>query len=898
MFSYLWYQISRSVATFFRTLRAFFVRKAVSIASRFRRLTNFSRHATKAASSSLQGVVSAAQKPTGPDDYVETGRLYIAKSLIIKIVLTLVAIALILYFLVWPFLLSRFFTARFYEQDKRVADWNGKVIVYSDKKKTVPRYAGRLETGVLQGEGKEYDGEGLLIYQGQFRDGLRSGNGEEFRSGVLVYEGQFAEGLYNGRGKLYEDSHLLYEGQFADGKYAGRGALYAGGVLICEGEFEDGLPDGACKLYDENGTLRYDGTIAAGELSGSGKVFDENGTLRYQGELDGGEPSGSGKLFDEDGRLTYQGELSGGVPDGEGTLYPEEGTAIHANFAGGEPEGTVEWSKNGTLYYEGEWSDGAPEGFGTIFGRDGEPLFKGELKGGAPDGEALMNMSEEELIKALGADNVETIPFDGKTFLLTSPALGLAAQFSYQTETDPPQLQAVCLFEPEGDGWVETMAPNGGAPGTEAMAAAGSSDAVSAASPDKVAAAAKAAAAAAAAAASDPAKPDAAAPGTAADAGSETAGNSGSDTAAPGTTTPGTAAPGGSDAPDNPDAPNAQGGSGEDGQTDEPEEPTVEAWAVGGGDASALGEQMANAALGVTSAAEVPKTDDAVDEFTVTEGYLDSLDHMSGTSGVVSLNNPYYGGRACGQALRQCKSPDALRELVDALIDYWINSEQQAAYEAMIKRIDTLLDSARSEAAMGTRGEQAQKDAKELEAQKLRLRNSVQSCQTRRKQAELRAQHVASIDPAQYSLSTLMTQFDPAQMDRSRAASIAVSYWQSVGKEFNDDDMELDVKILLADMEDSYGNLLMAKRAYQRVADEVKVVAGNYSMGKASRTDWYNVLDSQTTARTALYGALRDFTSQANRLNYLTGGWVSRTQHWFEDEMGSVYRAAMPGGGG
>ena len=90
--------MTRAIGVFFRTLRAFFARKIMGLGAQLRRLTNFSRHATKAASSSLQGVMSAAQKPTQPSDYVETGRLYISKALIIRILVGIVALFLLIYF--------------------------------------------------------------------------------------------------------------------------------------------------------------------------------------------------------------------------------------------------------------------------------------------------------------------------------------------------------------------------------------------------------------------------------------------------------------------------------------------------------------------------------------------------------------------------------------------------------------------------------------------------------------------------------------------------------------------------------------------------------------------------------------------------------------------------------
>ena len=56
---YFFSQLTRSIGVFFRTLRAFFVRRLMGVTTFFRRLLNFSRHATKAAASSLQDVMTA-----------------------------------------------------------------------------------------------------------------------------------------------------------------------------------------------------------------------------------------------------------------------------------------------------------------------------------------------------------------------------------------------------------------------------------------------------------------------------------------------------------------------------------------------------------------------------------------------------------------------------------------------------------------------------------------------------------------------------------------------------------------------------------------------------------------------------------------------------------------------
>jgi hypothetical protein len=453
--NYLFYQITRSIGVFFRTLKAFFSRKIMGLGSQLRRLTNFSRHATKAASSSLQGVVSAAQKPTGPSDYVETGRLYISKALIMRVILGLIALALIVYFVVWPFVLSRFLTARFYENDKRVADWSGRVIVFSDKKKTVPLYSGRLEDGVLQGECKQYDREGVLLYEGQLRDGERSGSGKEYQNGILAYEGQFDAGLYSGRGKFYADGELVYDGQYVEGKRSGSGTAYVDKKPLYEGQFMDDLYEGRGKLY-QDGRVCYDGSFHAGEAEGTGTSYYPSGKIAYQGQFLSGKPDGAGTEYAEDGSKTYAGSFSEGAYNGDGTLYFSGDGQLTASFRDGEPTGNVEWKKNGFLYYQGEWSDGGPSGFGTLYNKAGKKLYEGPLLGGTIDGRALIKYTTEELRAALGEENLRS-ENDGAGFRIIAEELGLTALCTFQTEAGESTVYQLYLAAPEKNNWVSIL---------------------------------------------------------------------------------------------------------------------------------------------------------------------------------------------------------------------------------------------------------------------------------------------------------------------------------------------------------------------------------------------------------------------------------------------------------
>lgn len=426
MLSYLWNQLIRSAGVFVRTIRAFFTRRMTGVTSRVRRVTNFSRNATRAATASVQSAVSVAQKPTKREDYVETSRLLISKALLLKIVIGAIAAALILYFLVWPFILSHFLTARFAAGDSRISDWTGRVIVYADEDKTLPLYAGRLEDGVLQGRGEEYDENGLLSYEGWFQDGLRSGNGTAYEAGVPVYEGQFSNGVYEGTGTAYEDGVRIYEGQFSGGVYEGRGKLY------------------------EDGVLRYEGGFQSGEASGDGTAYSASGTLAYKGQFSGGLPEGTGTAYDEAGQVLYRGGFAGGVYSGSGTLYLAEGGTLEADFADGRPQGVVQWKRDGRLYYEGEWSGAQASGFGTLYSRSGAALYEGQFTGGTLDGNWLIGLTAEELREVLGEDNIRNVSAAGG-FLIVSDPLGLAALCSFQTEETEARVYTVYLFRPEED---------------------------------------------------------------------------------------------------------------------------------------------------------------------------------------------------------------------------------------------------------------------------------------------------------------------------------------------------------------------------------------------------------------------------------------------------------------
>lgn len=426
MLSYLLRQFVNSCGIFFRTIRAFFVRKAVGAWAAVRRAANFSRKATKVATASFQGAAAAVKKPTKREDYVETQRLFISKSFLILAAVGLVLFGLLVYYILWPYLLGRFFTARFYQGDPRLEDWSGRVRVYADEKKTVPLYDGTLESGVLQGKGREYDGDGLLAYEGGFLNGERSGSGACYDEGVLVYEGAFAGGVYEGGGSLYENGVLVYQGSFSAGAASGVGTAYENGARCYEGQFADGTYSGEGTAYYPDGqTVRYRGGFADGKYDGEGTEYSTAGAVRYRGGF------------------------AGGAYEGTGSRYLDNGDVIRAEFSAGTTDGAIQWFKSGRLWYDGGADDLTPDGFGTVYARSGKAVYAGELDRGAPDGAWLLSLTAEELREAFGdASAPET---DGpRGFTVTNEELGMTVLCGYRSGEEPSRVLEV-RFQPDGE---------------------------------------------------------------------------------------------------------------------------------------------------------------------------------------------------------------------------------------------------------------------------------------------------------------------------------------------------------------------------------------------------------------------------------------------------------------
>ena len=224
---------------------------------------------------------------------------------------------------------------------------------------------------------KEESITGNRIYEGNFIDGKRDGNGKEVWPNGTIYSGQFKNDLKHGNGIFTWSNGDKFVGEFVvDWRYKG---------LFVWGESGDSF-DGTFKknklefgLYkwakgnSFNGSWKdnkkvkgiftwangntYNGEWKDSLQHGYG-VFTWADESKYVGEFLNGEFSGFGTLYDIKGIKTHEGNYLNDNPNGQGTKYFSDGKYI-GEFKDNQLHGAGKfYDKSGKLIYEGQFKDG------------------------------------------------------------------------------------------------------------------------------------------------------------------------------------------------------------------------------------------------------------------------------------------------------------------------------------------------------------------------------------------------------------------------------------------------------------------------------------------------------------------------------------------------------------
>lgn len=404
-------------------------------------------------------------KPEKREDYFDWGSVYVAKSLVLMIVLLLIIIPIVYILLIHPLLTSWFWVKDFQFEDAKLASYSGKVRVYYDEDFEQLKFKGRLKDGKAVEFGEQYYENGRYMYSGDFADDLYEGSGIlYFDDGAVNYRGEFSQGKFNGNGELTEPDGSVYSGSFENGKLQGRGTITRAGSLFFEGTFVDGIadgigrqmyPDGTVQCtgtysagvlqgmgieYYSNGAMKYNGNFLSGVYNGEGILYSENGAKQYSGGFEMGKYSGSGMLY-RDGQKLYSGEFEQGKYNGSGTLYCDSGAVISGTFAEGRLVGAGKMVYPNGRYYEGSFSDNKPHGAGVIYDVTGTEIFSGNFVDGDIDFSEIVGKTSTE-VKELICNLEQRV--DTNWFFLENNSVGASVKCSFAG--DGVQATAVEMF--------------------------------------------------------------------------------------------------------------------------------------------------------------------------------------------------------------------------------------------------------------------------------------------------------------------------------------------------------------------------------------------------------------------------------------------------------------------
>ena len=232
-------------------------------------------------------------------------------------------------------------------------------------------------------KGNCYNGRGTYLskqgnkYIGQWRQGLRSGEGKLVFTTGDYYIGQFQDDTFNGKGKFQFQSGEIYQGEWLDGKSHGHGTYFFNNGNRYEGAFKNGMMHGQGTFHYEDGS-RYEGSWKHNQKDGTGSLFFPNGMIKtgtwVKDELLSEKPvrKPSSRLKNCNTQKCFS---------GIGFYTFQDGTRWEGEFAQGIPFGRGKcFYANGDVYV-GEWKNDGPHGKGQITFASGK-TYKGEWKNG------------------------------------------------------------------------------------------------------------------------------------------------------------------------------------------------------------------------------------------------------------------------------------------------------------------------------------------------------------------------------------------------------------------------------------------------------------------------------------------------------------------------------------
>ena len=251
---------------------------------------------------------------------------------------------------------------------------NGIEKIVGKKDKNV-EYIEENNKNMNNAKAKEYDDNGILIFEGEYFNEKRNGKGKEYYYNYLIFEGEYLNGYKYGKGKEYDfNNNLIFEGEYINGqRWKGKGKEYDDiNNLKSEVVYLNGKISKKDKIYFYDGKIKYECEYLL-DKKWNVKEFDINGNILY--ELKNG--CGMIKEYDNKGRMRFEGAYVNGMRNGMGKEYNGE-LIFEGEYLNGMRNGKGKEYDRGKAIFEGQYLFGMKNGKGKEYDRFGNVLFEGE----------------------------------------------------------------------------------------------------------------------------------------------------------------------------------------------------------------------------------------------------------------------------------------------------------------------------------------------------------------------------------------------------------------------------------------------------------------------------------------------------------------------------------------
>lgn len=208
------------------------------------------------------------------------------------------------------------------------------------------------------------------VYEGQYRFGLRHGQGKQVFADGCCFVGYWISDKISIRGIFCKPDGSYVQGLIVQGKVEGYVSAKLSNGDIYKGEWRNQQPEGKGTLESESQGYIYKGEFKEGMKHGRGIINWNEGTT-YEGEFLNNHCDGLGKKEWYDGK-SYEGSWKHGKMEGVGTFTWPDGRMYYGHYSGGKKNGQGEMYFPSGVVFKGTWKNGMEDGPGMIINEDGK----------------------------------------------------------------------------------------------------------------------------------------------------------------------------------------------------------------------------------------------------------------------------------------------------------------------------------------------------------------------------------------------------------------------------------------------------------------------------------------------------------------------------------------------